>query len=154
MNNTESRFSLLLLEPYEIYFEDFFVDMLECDEKHIVEGKLKICSKSVVFETKQIDRPLIKINYKDCLEINNLKDEASSNEILVIVTKQYAEMLEGNIVAPFTFNNKQNSTFKFILKYVSIEECLPKIKQLNRASTLPIHQQNSMVRIFNFFLII
>lgn len=154
MDNIESRFSLLLLEPYEIYFEDFYADMLiiePCDGNNL-DGKLKICSKSVVFEPKQIDKPLIKVNYKDCLEISNVKGQINENKVLKIVTKHYIEMLDGNIISPYKFKNKQKTSFTFVLKYVSIDECLPKIQQLQRASTLPIYEQNSMVRNFLIFV--
>lgn len=147
MDNIECRFSLLLLEPYEIYFEDFYADMLILETKDGYDGKLKICSKSIVFEPKQIDKPLMKVNYKDCIEISNHKGQMNENKVLKIVTQHYIEMLDGNIIAPYKFQNKQKTSFTFVLKYVSIDECLPKIQQLQRASTLPIYEQNSMVSV-------
>lgn len=148
MDNIESRFSLLLLEPYEIYFDDFFADM--STDSSDLDGKLKICSKSIVFEPKQIDKPLTKINYKDCLEIFGMKGQNCENKTLRIVTQHYVEMLDGNIISPFKFHNKAKTSFTFVLKYVSTDDCLPKIQQLQRASTLPIYEQNSMIATIAF----
>lgn len=76
LNFLVNRFSLLLLEPGEIYFEDFSAYMLTADkinetdfERHKVIGRLKICSKSVVFDPKDILKPILKIPLKDCSSI-------------------------------------------------------------------------------------
>uniref|UniRef100_A0A336L9Y2 CSON006095 protein n=1 Tax=Culicoides sonorensis TaxID=179676 RepID=A0A336L9Y2_CULSO len=145
MSSKDSRFSLLLLEPYEIYFEDFHVDLIEQADASITDGKLKICSKSIVFEPKQIEKPLLKLSYKDCFSIETCKDHELKNTLLEVTTSQYVEMLEENIIAPFKFENQHQKKFKFQLKYVTIEDCIPKIEQLRRAATLPIHEQNSMI---------
>lgn len=148
MENNDSRFSLLLLEPYEIFFEDFFVELLDVSGT-VESGKLKVCSKSLVFNPKNnYDQPLLRFSYKDCKDINNLKavDKNQEADVLCISCVQYTEMLEGNVIAPFKFRQQKTlSKFLFVLKYVSIDECLPKIKQLQRAATLPIYEQNSMV---------
>lgn len=65
------RFSLLLLEPNEIYFEDFSVNLIDENESVTVEdvprnGHLKMCSKSLVFDPKDMNEPIIKIAYKNC----------------------------------------------------------------------------------------
>jgi len=69
------RFSLLLLEPSEIYFCDVAVTYLDdsSDENH-QRGRLKICSKSVVFVPQsyaddQKVPPLLKFPLSDCTEI-------------------------------------------------------------------------------------
>lgn len=69
------RFSLLLLEPNEIYFEDFLVSLLTKDvidsgaETAINDGHLKMCSKSIVFDPKDRMSPILKIHYRDCDDI-------------------------------------------------------------------------------------
>ena len=74
------RFSLLLLEPGEIYFTDVAVILIRDQNKpanaegNFSRGRLKICSKSVVF-VPQADpgqsnlEPLLKFPLTDCTEI-------------------------------------------------------------------------------------
>jgi hypothetical protein len=69
------RFSLLLLEPSEIYFCDVSVTLLDeqNDDNHS-RGRLKICSKSVVFVPQSYPGdsgvpPLLKFPLADCTEI-------------------------------------------------------------------------------------
>lgn len=89
------RFSLLLLEPAEIYFEDFsaFMFPLDADEHDFEKkkqiGRLKMCSKSIVFDPKDINRPLIKIPLKDCISISEWDGELASRYDILI----YAESL-------------------------------------------------------------
>lgn len=99
------RFSLLLLEPGEIYFEDFSVmlhrnpDQQQQQQQSSsksksksknkteagdndgespgpCEGRLKICSKSLVFvpSAKELKKPLVKFPFSECHKIEgNLK---------------------------------------------------------------------------------
>lgn len=65
------RFSLLLLEPNEIYFEDFSVNLIDENVRERSDelprnGHLKMCSKSIVFDPKDVSEPIIKIAYKNC----------------------------------------------------------------------------------------
>lgn len=74
------RFSLLLLEPGEIYFSDVAVTLFRDinkpanDESNFSVGRLKICSKSIVFvpranpEESNVE-PLLKFPLCDCTEI-------------------------------------------------------------------------------------
>lgn len=88
-----SRFSLLLLEPAEIYFEDFSaflfpVDANEHDfEKKKQIGRLKMCSKSIVFDPKDINKPLIKISLKECLNISEWDGELAAKYVMLIYTR-------------------------------------------------------------------
>lgn len=76
------RFSLLLLEPGEYYFEGFSCYLVE-DEKTflskdsstMVIGHFKICSKSLVFDPRDKSLPLIKIPFKECAEIKRLEPQ-------------------------------------------------------------------------------
>lgn len=67
-----------------------------------------------------------------------------SNDILLVHCKQYVEMLEGNVLAPYKFIHKP-AEFKFSFNYVKVDDCLPQILQLMRAATLPTAEQNAMV---------
>lgn len=78
--NFHFRFSLLLLEPGEYYFEDFSVyftpqeDVFQ--EKNISDeflGRLKICSKSLVFVPRAVAKPIIKIPLKECNAVDKME---------------------------------------------------------------------------------
>ena len=75
------RFNLLLLEPGEIYFTDVGVTLIRDpnksiqDDRNFSRGRLKICSKSIVF-VPQADpnslfdvEPLLKFPLVDTTEI-------------------------------------------------------------------------------------
>uniref|UniRef100_A0A182QB95 WD repeat-containing protein 55 homolog n=1 Tax=Anopheles farauti TaxID=69004 RepID=A0A182QB95_9DIPT len=150
------RFSLLLLEPGEIYFEDFSVDVVREDEPTMLDvaelqasGRLKMCSKSLVFEPKgSACLPLIKIMYKDCTKIGRPGEESGRSDgdgsRLAIRCRQYSEMMDGNVVQPYRFVQRE-CTFLFHFHYAKLDECLQQICQLYRASTLPSYEQNSMI---------
>lgn len=68
------RFTMLLLEPGEIFFEDYSVQMRKVDcahsgNKQWMDGRLKLCSKSLVFVNKDINQPLIKIQLKEVASV-------------------------------------------------------------------------------------
>uniref|UniRef100_A0A182ML46 WD repeat-containing protein 55 homolog n=1 Tax=Anopheles culicifacies TaxID=139723 RepID=A0A182ML46_9DIPT len=150
----KQRFSLLLLEPSEIYFEDFSVDIvreelpLNLDVEFQMSGRLKMCSKSLVFEAKGSScMPLIKIMYKDCITIDRQGDGSTMNadgQRLSIRCRQHIEMLDQNQIQPYRFVQKE-CTFLFCFHYAKLDECLQQICQLYRASTLPSYEQNSMI---------
>lgn len=149
------RFSLLLLEPNEIYFEDFLVNLITeapCDDiivpdeqRHI--GRLKMCSKSIVFDPKDFDLPMIKITYKNCSRIFIWPGKINGKEsnVLAVSCNQYTEMLSKNIVAPYTFKMEAR-TFLFNFHYAKVYEYLDQLRQLHRASKLHACEQNDMVR--------
>uniref|UniRef100_A0A1B6CKQ1 WD repeat-containing protein 55 homolog n=1 Tax=Clastoptera arizonana TaxID=38151 RepID=A0A1B6CKQ1_9HEMI len=161
-----TKFSLLLLEPGEIFFEDLSVVLcssnelkpklkLLADSTHM--GRLKICSKSLVYEPKDFVKPIIKIPLKDCTTIEQLqvddRERLTSNtnaNIISIDCNQYVEMLEGNILAPYVFKNARKK-FIFCLNYGHIEDCLRRIGQLHRASTLTAAEQNQMINTIENF---
>lgn len=88
------RFSLLLLEPHEIYFDDVLVNLLydQSDARQMNNdtmqcGNLKICSKSMVFDPKDKLAPLIKIAFKDCLNIIDWPGSLKSKFTNVLAVK-------------------------------------------------------------------
>lgn len=108
-----------------------------------------MCSKSLVFEPKDFNKPLIKIPLKECVIIEERKGTAAfveSDNALTINCKEYIEMLEGNVIAPYQF--KESGNFLFLLNYASISHCLTMISQLQRASTLPTAEQSNMASVF------
>ncbi|XP_060073823.1 protein FAN-like [Ylistrum balloti] len=151
----QERFNLLLLEPGEIYFEDFSVFFyprnLSEDEaiKRKQRGHLKICSKSIVFVPKESQHPILKFPLKHVKEINEwsggLFSRMDMNDRMVkIKTDQVIAMKEKNIIAPYIFH-KESVELRFSLNYVTADDCLPQMCQLHRASTLPPADQSAMI---------
>lgn len=65
---------MLLLEPGEIFFEDYSVQMRTLEtpfskNEKWMDGRLKLCSKSLVFVNKDINQPLVKIQLKETISI-------------------------------------------------------------------------------------
>lgn len=170
---------MLLLEPGEIFFEDYSVSAKSLLETEWTDGRLKLCSKSLVFVNKDLNRPLIKIQLKEVIGVEKWNSEEwdkgliyfpffhyftiyndktslsflffhRSDNVLCVKCKQYVEMLEGNVLAPYKFLHKENRYF-FKFNYAKIEDCLPHILQLLRAATLPTAEQNAMVYGFIVF---
>lgn len=142
--NSVHRFSLLLLEPGEVYFEDFsgiLNDVQFPKDGKPRQGRLKLCSKSLVFEPRDWSYPLLKMHFKDCISISIVSSKVN---IIEIVIKQFAEMLEGNILAPYKFIYDRKEFYIFF-DFASAEECLSQMQQLQRASTLHAPEHNSMV---------
>lgn len=153
------RFSLLLLEPNEIYFEDFLVNLIvesqtddiKVPDEQLFIGHLKMCSKSIVFDPNDVDLPLIKIAYKNCTRIFIWPGKINGKEsnVLAVSCGQYTEMLSKNTVAPYTFK-METRTFLFNFHYAKVYEYLDQLRQLHRASKLHVCEQNDMVRFLAF----
>lgn len=146
------RFSLLLLEPGEIYFEDFSASLFplnvtkETFDSNRQLGRIKLCSKSLVFDPKDFSQPIVKIPLQQCTLLDRGKPSwiNSEDNILQVECNSHAEMLQGNVIAAYKFKHEK-VTFLFLLNYAKVDDCLPQILQLYRASTLPPPEQNSMV---------
>lgn len=137
---------MLLLEPGEIYFEDYSCNVKDKKVGTVKQGRLKLCSKSLVFEPRDWASPLIKLHFKDCIDISLVRDEDGNvaNNYIKVKMKQFAEMLEDNILAPYKFMYEERE-FIILFDFASAEECLCQMQQLQRASTLHAPEHNSMV---------
>ncbi|KAL5021729.1 hypothetical protein ScPMuIL_000884, partial [Solemya velum] len=153
--SAQERFSLLLLEPAEIYFEDFSVfyypsGLPEAEAiKKRQRGHLKICSKSIVFVPSDNLQPILKFPMRDIKEMDEWCGGLFSRldckgKMLKIISEQVVQMKDQNVIAPYVFDKKRNE-YLFSLNYVSAEDCLPQMCQLHRASTLPLADQMAMV---------
>ncbi|CAL1532355.1 unnamed protein product [Lymnaea stagnalis] len=148
----QERFSLLLLDPGEIYFEDFSVFYYPngLSQQQAISrkqrGHLKLCSKSIVFVPQEIQYPILKFPLKYVEDIDEWEGGLLSkvDRLIKISTDQTIEMKEKNIVAPFVFR-KEKSQHTFSLNYAAIDDCLPQMSQLHRASTLPPGDQQAML---------
>lgn len=149
------RFNLLLLAPGEIYFEDFSVYYYssQLNENEAVrkrqKGRLKVCSKSILFEPLDSTYPILKFLYKDVIHAGKWSGSAFSRldqkgEVIVIESKMCISMKEGSIVAPYKYAREKRK-YLFSLNFVGTNGILPQIEQLLRANTLNPHEEASMI---------
>eukprot|EP00795_Rhopilema_esculentum_P001333 gene1333-15731_t len=149
------RFTLLVLAPGEIYFEDFsvFYYPIEKSEdeafKRKQKGRLKLCSKSLVFDPIDSSYPMLKLQYKDLVSIGKwdgslLSRLASQGDILMVETKQCIQMKESGLLGPYK-HIREKKKHLFSLNFGSLSTTLPLIEQLHRASTLNPHDEASMI---------
>ena len=121
-SSTNERFSLILLEPGEIYFEDYLIyyhhshsPLLKQQQSkyELQKGKLKICSKSLVFEPTDINYPVIKFPLKSIEKIFDFYDlyqtssffnddfEQIKKQFFYIKCKQVVKLKENNKIASY-----------------------------------------------------
>lgn len=135
---------MLLLEPGEIYFEDYSCSLSTENNGNVKQGRLKLCSKSLVFEPREWVYPLIKMQFKDCADITIVNCAAAGSNVIKVRMKMYAEMLEENILAPYKFVYEDQDFF-VSFDFASADECLSQMQQLQRAATLHAPEHNSMI---------
>eukprot|EP01134_Creolimax_fragrantissima_P004301 CFRG4301T1 len=155
------RFSLLLLEPGEVYFEDYSVFCstipLECIDSDDIaksflegtreKGRLKICSKSVVFDPLDIQRPVLRIPFRCVTQLqewppksesetpNTQKIHHEDKDVLKLVCTTAIEMRENNAIAPYHFKHGE-SVFLFTCNYVRLATFNQKLIDLWDISSL------------------
>jgi factor associated with neutral sphingomyelinase activation len=162
------RFSLILLEPGEIYFEDYLIyyhytnsPLLKQQQNkyELQKGKLKVCSKSLVFEPIDINYPLIKFPLKSIEKISDFNDqnptqsfnqdfEQIKKHFFYLKCKQITKLKENNKIAPYTCERVSATSmneFYFQLIFTNVNDTLQLINQLHRANTLPFDAEEIMV---------
>lgn len=78
---------MLLLEPGEIFFEDYSVRMRLHDPsdpavKDWTDGRLKLCCKSMVFVSKDINQPLIKVQLRETVKVEkSMTDDGTAGSV-------------------------------------------------------------------------
>jgi len=153
--HSKERFSLLVLAPGEIYFEDFsaFYYPFTVSEDNAFErrqkGRLKLCSKSLVFDPLDVSHPMIKLQFRDISEIGKwngslLSKLASQGDVMLLEAKQLIEMKESGVIAPYR-HIRQKRKHLFSLNFGSLSATMPLIEQLQRASTLNPYDEASMI---------
>uniref|UniRef100_A0A6Q2WWP1 Neutral sphingomyelinase (N-SMase) activation associated factor n=1 Tax=Esox lucius TaxID=8010 RepID=A0A6Q2WWP1_ESOLU len=122
-----SRFSLLLLDLEEYYFEQHTVHHVTTisDKKRKIRGSLKICSKSIIFEPEEHVEPILKVSF------------------CALESYSFGEC---NVVAPYRVE-RGDRTFLFYLEILSkTEDIVQTLLQLHRASCLDkLGDQTAMI---------
>ena len=136
-SNTD-RFSLIHLNFGEVYFEDFAViyypearteeEML----KNKQQGRLKLCSETILFVPHDALSPLIKIPYKCCDTLSQWNGRAlrgSTHQCVYVRAAEKVLLLEGNNIGPYELVKKQEG-YLFQLLYQDITVVLSKLHRL------------------------
>jgi factor associated with neutral sphingomyelinase activation len=160
----QHTFSLYNLSANEIYFEDYAVlcqSTLNDDQELKIKGRLKLCSKSLVFVPNDIRSPMIKIIYKQISKCeDSRKNELSltestivssttnpnkktSNSLILICSSVTLMSINGRI-EPYTILYDTHR-FHFEFVYTNVEDCLYVVGQLYRSTTLPFPDQVMMI---------
>lgn len=77
-------FNLLHLETSEIYFVSLRASLVVDLKYDEIKGKIHLCSRSLLFEPKDVDQPLIKIKYSNNIIIKLFKN-LDSNKLNVLL---------------------------------------------------------------------
>eukprot|EP01137_Pigoraptor_chileana_P021867 Opistho-2@86107 len=135
------RFTLLMLEHGETYVEDFSAYQVpigkeDARKSRRIEGRLKLCSRSLVFDPQDISHAVLRFPFRDCTAIGDVEGGTDGNEeLLYLVCNQTIEMREDNVVAPYNFK-KERVEYRFSLKYVSLTIVLSRILELRSIADL------------------
>jgi factor associated with neutral sphingomyelinase activation len=157
-------FSLYNLSANEIYFEDYLVhyqSTLNDDQQIQIKGRLKICSKSLVFVPNDIRSPMIKILYKQISKFEDSRknelnlttstimsskpntNKQNSNSLILICSSVILMAIHGRIEPYQIIYDKHQFYFEFL--YTNVEDCLSVVGQLYRSTTLPFPEQIMMI---------
>ncbi|CAF4600138.1 unnamed protein product [Rotaria sp. Silwood2] len=149
----QHTFSLYNLSANEIYFQDYAIlcqSTLNEDQK--IKGRIKICSKSLVFVPNDIRSPMIKISYQQISKFeDSRKNELSltdstivsssntnkknSNSLILICSSVTLMAINGRIEPYTIIYDPHRFYFEFV--YSNVEDCLSVVGQLYRSTTLP-----------------
>ncbi|XP_074549891.1 protein FAN isoform X2 [Halichoeres trimaculatus] len=150
---TKERFSLLLLDLEEYYFEQHTAyHVTTCSKKdRRVRGSLKVCSRSVIFDPDDHSEPILKIPLRDCKQIEFVEGESNPfndprSSALCITCVQVIYIKESNVISPYR-NERGERRITFQLEVCSkTEDVVQTLLQLHRASCLDkLGDQTAMI---------
>uniref|UniRef100_A0A1A8LKW8 Neutral sphingomyelinase (N-SMase) activation associated factor n=4 Tax=Nothobranchius TaxID=28779 RepID=A0A1A8LKW8_9TELE len=149
---TKERFSLLLLDLEEYYFEQHTAYHVTSDPKQRrTRGSLKVCSRSIIFDPEDLGEPILKIPLRDCQKIKFEETEKNpfikpKPPVISVSCKQVIFIKESNIIAPYQ-NERGPKTLNFELEsWSKTEDVVQTFLQLHRASCLEkLGDQTAMI---------
>ncbi|XP_042366691.1 protein FAN [Plectropomus leopardus] len=150
---TKERFSLLLLDLEEYYFEQHTAYHVTTNSKkeRKVRGSFKVCSRSVIFDPEDLEEPILKIPLRDCKKIEFVEKENNPfNEprpsTICITCVQVIYIKENSVIAPYR-NERGSKKVTFQLEgWSKTEDVVQTLLQLHRASCLEkLGDQTAMI---------
>jgi factor associated with neutral sphingomyelinase activation len=150
---SSERFSPLLLEAYEYYFEDYSVTYFPVSEEDKIDvdrksrGRLKLCSNSLVYDPLDYALPVVKLPFRECVKIlecdqsgKRSKGHISSSYFLITV-KKHCTMLQNGTIGPYNYI-KREQTFMFQLNFGDLSPVLADICTFYGASKLNVGERD------------
>ncbi|XP_028290733.1 protein FAN [Gouania willdenowi] len=150
---TKGRFSLLLLDLEEFYFEQHTAYHVRrtAQRERKVRGSFKVCSRSIIFDPDDFAEPILKILLRDCTKIQFVQKETNPFEdpkqsSILISCGQIISIKEGNVIAPY-HNERGAKKLTFHLEvWNKTEDVVQTLLQLHRASCLgKLGDQTAMI---------
>jgi len=153
-----TRFNLLLLEYGEFFFEDKGAYMipiltdgsdrsLELSDAMKVQGRIKICSRSIIFEPADVKKPLLKVPFKSLtapvqpFSVTHSKKFVSlidTSGYFTLRCTSYFEIKANNKIGPYKFVEFPDSnpeTIVFSLIHSDLDDFLRKVDELRMIFT-------------------
>eukprot|EP01104_Vermistella_antarctica_P008506 TRINITY_DN212_c0_g5_i5.p1 TRINITY_DN212_c0_g5~~TRINITY_DN212_c0_g5_i5.p1 ORF type:complete len:1247 (-),score=410.29 TRINITY_DN212_c0_g5_i5:2155-5895(-) len=175
-NSNTQRFSLLMLQEGEHYFDDFSAFMYPSDVrdslalKRRIKGRLKLCSMSLVFVPDDSRLAITRLPFDSAAGIEKwtaplVSSLSGKAELFAMRTTQVVEMYTNNVAAPYKFistaesgttsgggNSSSSSSggddvsYRFSLNYVSLSTFLLRARELIHIARLPIMERETRIR--------
>ncbi|XP_029385194.1 protein FAN [Echeneis naucrates] len=149
----KERFSLLLLDLEEYYFEHHTANHVTNSSKkeRKTRGSFKVCSRSLIFDPDDLTSPIFKIPFRDCKKIEF--EEGENNPftglrppVISVTCCQVIYIKESNVISPYRIE-RGVKTLTFQLEILSkTEDVVQTLLQLHRASCLEkLGEQTAMI---------
>ena len=145
-------FNLLFLEEAEEYFSDFaaslFIKQKDVPDKQ-VDGRLRICSKSLVFDPDDVSSPILKFLYRFVTET---RPDRNGKPVFKVDSSRLHKVptttadLNTRCVIPYDVVPSEGQAFIFSVHYGEIGQFFPLIESLIKASKLPMEEYLSEVQ--------
>ncbi|KAM4606320.1 protein FAN isoform 2-T3 [Polymixia lowei] len=150
---SKERFSLLLLDLEEFYFEQHTAQQVtsSSSKERKIRGSFKVCSKSVIFDPEDIAEPILKIPLRDCKKIEvvekkgNPFNETKPSSISILCGQVYY-IKESNVIAPYRIERGEKRLTFQLEVWSKTEDVVQTLLQLHRASCLEkLGDQTAMI---------
>ncbi|XP_035475157.1 protein FAN [Scophthalmus maximus] len=149
---TKERFSLLLLDLEEYYFEQHIAyNVTSSSKKERKRGSFKVCSRSIIFDPEDLTEPIIKIPLRDCKKIEFVRKENNPfNEprpsTISVSSGQVIYIKESNVIAPYRIERGAKKLNFQLEVWNKTEDVVQTLLQLHRASCLEkLGDQTAMI---------
>lgn len=153
---SRTRFNLLLLEYGEIFLEDISVYHFPHvpsnwnDQHHVdkceslkQQGRLKICSKSLIFEPAEKRLPILRFPFKSIVGNLSEPNPRLRHDVFTFTFKNYIEMKANDRIGPYKSvdcnkddydsNSLSNGHICIVLVHSELQSVINKIDLLRRA---------------------
>eukprot|EP00929_Paragymnodinium_shiwhaense_P087533 TRINITY_DN47695_c0_g1_i1.p1 TRINITY_DN47695_c0_g1~~TRINITY_DN47695_c0_g1_i1.p1 ORF type:complete len:1037 (+),score=216.87 TRINITY_DN47695_c0_g1_i1:119-3229(+) len=145
----ERRFNLLILEEGEEYISDVSSTMTIERRGKAAEckGRLRIASKSLVFQPDEVSANIVKFPYR---YVKSISDALRPEESFTVQCDQFVQVAtktgtETRIVTPFS-TSKAKISVKFSVHYASTEDYLRIVRPLHEASSKSVTEAEQVVK--------